>query len=196
MITLPDSNWQFVEDKSHTWTIDSVRQLPVSNKFRYAIPKVQGYDYPMYNFWVRYRLKNSMNRDAKFYLRFFNGLQCDIYLIDQANSLNHFVSGYKIAWSKRDSIKLNNVRRGDFLPITILPNQEIIVYIKSFPGIWSNVKSSTIALTIYSYERMLAKQINESEDNYLSDLSDAFFFGLVFITFAFNFLFFFRTYFF
>ena len=81
-ITLPATNWQYVEDRAATWTIDSVRQSAIADKFHFNTPENRGNNDPMYNYWVRFRLKNTMDREAHFALRFLSGWQSDIYLFE------------------------------------------------------------------------------------------------------------------
>ena len=69
-VTLPALNWQYLEDRTAIWTIDSVLQPSFVNKFQNFTPPKRSSDTLLYNYWVRFRLKNTLNREAHIGLRF------------------------------------------------------------------------------------------------------------------------------
>ena len=119
-ITLPTINWQYVEDRAALWTIDSVRQSPVADKFHSNTPENRGNNDPMFNYWVRFRLKNTMDRDAHFALQFLRGWQSDIYIFESNGKEHHFVNGSSIPWHKREGNKFKNPFGGGYIPVSIL----------------------------------------------------------------------------
>ena len=129
-ITLPATNWQYLEDREAIWTIDSVRQSAVADKFHVNTPELRGNNDPMYNYWVRFRLKNTMDREAHFALGFLMGWQSDVYLFESNGKDHYFVNGLLIPWSKRDGNKLKSPFGGGYIPISILAGDEWVVYMK------------------------------------------------------------------
>ena len=158
-VTLADSLWQFVEDKTGAWTIDSVRQLAYSNKFRFAFADTKHNS--MQNFWVRYRLKNKMTKEVRVALKFFSANRCDMYLLGTDGSERHLLSGSDIVWSKRDGIKFDNMYGDNFIQISILPNEELIAYIRTQDVFGRN--SSQLSVRLYSAENMNTELRREAE---------------------------------
>lgn len=81
-----------MEDKTDAWTIDSVHQLAYGDKFQFAFADTNHNS--MQNFWIRYHLKNKMNKEVKISSQFFSANQCDMYLLGTDGSNKHLLSGF------------------------------------------------------------------------------------------------------
>jgi hypothetical protein len=64
-ITLDNAYWQMLEDPEGKWMIDEVSQSPVADKFHAKPTKINGVDYSINTFWLRYHFKNSMGHEAR-----------------------------------------------------------------------------------------------------------------------------------
>ena len=60
-VTIDDAYWQFLEDKEGKWTTEDVIRSPITDAFRANDSKTNGVDYRVHVYWIRYRLKNTMN---------------------------------------------------------------------------------------------------------------------------------------
>ena len=189
-ITLPATNWQYVEDRAATWAIDSVRQSAVADKFHSNTPETRGNNDPMFNYWVRFRLKNTMNRDAHIALQFLGGWQSDIYLFEPNGKEHHFVNGGSIPWGKREGYKLKNPFYGGYIPISILAGDEWVVYMKSNSEIGLGTLPSKLLIRLFSMDKMTADLSQDEDTNYIQSIKDSVFFGILLWVAIFNLFFF------
>ena len=189
-ITLPTINWQYVEDRAALWTIDSVRQSPVADKFHSNTPENRGNNDPMFNYWVRFRLKNTMDRDAHFALQFLRGRQSDIYLFEPNGKEHHLVNGLLIPWSKRDGNKLKNPFGGGYIPVSILAGDEWVVYMKSNSKRGRGALPSRLLIRLFSMDKMTSELSQDEDTNYIETIKDSVFFGILLWVAIFNLFFF------
>jgi two-component system, NtrC family, sensor kinase len=189
-ITLPATNWQYVEDRAAIWTIDSVRQSAIANKFHFNTLELRGNNDPLYNYWVLFRIKNTMGREAHFALRFLGGQQSDIYLFEPNGKEHHFVNGGLIPWSKRDGNKLKSPFGGGYMPVSILAGDEWLVYMKSNSERGFGTFPSRMLIQLFSMDKMAADLSQDEDTNYLQTIKDSVFFGILLWVAIFNLFFF------
>ncbi len=191
-ITLPVSNWQYAKDMAAIWTIDSVRQSSVADKFHINTPENQDNSDHLFNFWVRYRLKNTMGREAHIALSFLPAYQCDIYLFESNGNKSHFVNGSLIPWSKRDGLKLysNTLFGGGYIPVSISGGDELTVYIRRIHERGFGIQPTKFFIRLFSIEKMNSEWRNEEDTNYLKTIKNTVFFGILLWVAIFNLFFF------
>ena len=61
-VPIDDSHWQMLEDHKGEWTVEQVKQPPISNDFHANDSNVNGVDYRTHFYWLRYRLKNTTSK--------------------------------------------------------------------------------------------------------------------------------------
>ncbi len=170
-ITLPATNWQYSEDRAATWTIDSVRQLPVTDKFHLNTPEKSDNNDPMYNYWVRFRLKNTMNREAHIALQFLVGFQSDMYLFESNGKEHHLVNGVSTPWSKKDGHSLKNPwGSGGYTAVSLLAGDEWVVYMRSNSKLGAGVMPSRLLIRLYSMDKMNSELRKEEDSNYIQSI--------------------------
>ena len=177
--------YQMLEDKDGKWTIQDVSTMPLSDKFYNRNEKLATRDSISNTYWFRYRLKNTMNREANIALDSRSEYD-DFYLLEPDGKWKHFVSGEFNDWDKKDGLKYFNC-----IPIVLQPDEELVVYQRIKNDAAGLV--SRFAISILSAKRV---QKNESLKVYADyfgkvQLQEAFVVGLLFLTVFFN-LFFFR----
>ena len=191
MITLPVTNWQYAEDREAIWTIDSVRQTAIADKFHSNTPENRGKNDPMFKYWVRFRLKNTMEREAHFALQFLAGLQSNIYLFEPNGKKHHFVNGYFIPWNKKDGYTSKSGVA--YIPVSILAGDEWVVYMKSYSSYSASrlrAIPSRLLIQLFSMDKMTS-DFNQAEDStYIKSIKDSVFFGILFWVAIFNLFFF------
>src|SRR5262245_48442155 len=92
--TIPNTQWQALEDKNGKLTFEQVRTAPVATNFYYSKDTTLLTDKTVRCYWIRYVLKNTMNHPAKICLSTFYGIryghgQSDYYFIDANNKVVH-----------------------------------------------------------------------------------------------------------
>jgi hypothetical protein len=180
--------YQMLEDKAGMWTIQDVSTIPISDKFHERGEKLNSRDSISNTYWFRYRLKNTMNREAKIALNSMSEYD-DFYLSESDGNWKHFVSGSFNDWDKKDGFKYFNC-----IPIVLQPEEERMIY--------ERIRNKQIglmkdfAITVLSTEKMIQKVYIdriESRTNYFGklELEETFLLGLLFLAIFFN-LFFYR----
>ncbi|MBK9489080.1 MAG: hypothetical protein IPO07_09940 [Haliscomenobacter sp.] len=187
-ITLPARHWQYAEDRADSWTIDSIRQQAIEAKFRGITAKKSENMDPMYNYWVRFRLKNTMQREAQIALEFSSPWQSDIYIFDPTQKERHFRSGI-IPWSKRDGYTTKNLAKS-YLPVSIAAGDEWVVYMKNSTINGQGTMPSGLLIQLYDMDKMRS-ELSQSEDiNYILTIKNSLFFGILLWVAIFNLFFF------
>ncbi|MCX6219937.1 MAG: ATP-binding protein [Bacteroidia bacterium] len=180
--------YQMLEDKSGKLTIQEVSSLPLSDKFHDRNEKSSTRDTLSNTYWFRYRLKNSMGREAKIALNSVSEYD-DFYLAEPDGKWKHFMSGKFNDWDKKDGLKKSN-----FIPLVLQPDEERFVYQRIH-----NKKvglKSKFAIVILGTERAIKQEYIDYVDgrtNYFGklELQETFLLGLLFLAIFFN-LFFYR----
>jgi two-component system NtrC family sensor kinase len=184
VITLPDSNWQLLNDKVGNETIASVRQSSVSDRFRDRTDTIWKDNQRIFTFWIRFRLKNATPHDISIFLKFASARQSDLYLFDTNGTARRIVGGTMIPWSQHDPYKRKSLTAGEFVPLTLSAGDELLVYrsATSFLG----AQPSSFAVRLYSQKYVL----NEEDTLYLNAIKSSFYFGVLFWVAILNILFF------
>jgi hypothetical protein len=162
-------------------TVEEVSSQPLVNKFA-AKSKNNKVDLSVRTFWFRYRLKNAMNKPIKIDLHTVGG-KIDFYVFKMVGNPEHFLTGWDMAWNKKDGYKNINA-----VPITLSQGEEITVYCRLY-----NLK----ALHIEEYfvigflpKKFIEQQYKESDFIPLSNIHYSFFLGIFLLAAFFNFFFF------
>ena len=182
------SYWQMLEDKEGKWSVEQVNKLPLSAKFHKRDSAMAGKDIAANTNWVRYRLRNTMNRQAKISLDAYSE-QDDFYVFDENGSSTHFLTGSLVPWPKKDGLKLSN-----YAPIIIDPGREVIIYDRAKnrnPGLPPTFQAD-IVNTEKVIQRDYVDYVQNSNQFYsLTDLQNIFLTGMLFIAIFFNLAFYF-----
>ena len=71
--------------KKGEWTVEQVKEPPISDDFHANDSKVNGVDYRTHFFWLRYRLKNTLNKAVEVVLlNTTQADQTDFFVLDEA----------------------------------------------------------------------------------------------------------------
>jgi two-component system, NtrC family, sensor kinase len=185
---LNNTYWQLLEDKDGKWTIEQVSASPLSDRFHDSLSKIKTIDTTVQTYWFRYRLKNSMSREAKVALDARSG-QVDFFVSKADGKWNHFVTGYSYPWNKKDGLK-----NGNYIPIALQPGDELAIFQRinnNKPGLpkefaigFVNTEKAT-QMELAQYDSIFSKQLYSGKF-YLG----AIYFGILLFTALFNFFFF------
>ncbi len=123
-MVLPDTAWQVLYDREGKWGIEQVSQSTIKDKFESNAAKIRQVDYTIHFFWLRYRIKNMMNREIRICLTNTTGAdQSDFYLFHETGKWSHYVTGTLYPYDKKDGLKRINK-----IPILVQPGEVIMVY--------------------------------------------------------------------
>ncbi len=111
--------WQILEDKSGKLTIEQVSSLPVQNQFHDSTSAI---DSTVNTYWLRYRIRNAMKREARISLNCYWEFM-DSYVLQPNGSWKHFLGGFLQDWDKKDGLK-----RADAMPQILEPEEEMTIY--------------------------------------------------------------------
>jgi len=121
---IPDKYWQLLEDPSGTLTIGQVSSAQYPSKFHYNTSHTKGINYDINTYWLRYRLKNTLNHPVKVAIP-ENMPYAWLYIPKRNNQWQVQTNGDFVPWSKRDGLKLAQT----FL-LTLNAGQELDLYEK------------------------------------------------------------------
>ncbi len=184
-LLIDTGHWQLLKDKEEKWTIDDVRKPPLSEKFHNITAPIKRVENEVHTYWIRYRLKNAMIKEAKITLGIWGMSQLDIFMFDKTGKVKHYATGQAIPWSKKDGFKTHN-----HVPIVVEPGEEFVIYYRAFDFRPRFPEGTEIY--IYNTEKFL----EDSYVNYESDYVEAysvkytFFSGFFLLAAVYNFLFF------
>src|SRR6266542_508261 len=181
---LPESYWQILEDKDGKLTFEQVSKFPVTEKF-YANSVINGIDYSIHTFWIRYRLKNIMNKEINIGFSNVNSAdQSDFYIDQYDNKWIHRVTGYLYPWKERDGLKWIN-----YIPIILQPQKEVIIYNRIKNNYYLN-KPKSIIVSIGITDKMIQSSHITDETNYVFTILTSLFTGVLLFAIVFNLSFF------
>jgi len=120
---IPDKYWQLLEDPSGTLTINQVASARYASKFHTNTTRTKGYNYDITTYWLRYRLKNTLNHPVKVTIP-ENVASAWLY-IPNGNKWLVQNNGAFVPWSERNGLKMIH----QFL-LTLNPGQELVLYEK------------------------------------------------------------------
>src|SRR5262245_18223186 len=94
--TLENKYWQLLEDKEGRYTFNEIVKPPLSNEFHFNHENTLERDFRVHGYWVRFVLKNTMDRSLDIFLgdadKFQNDYS-DFYLIDTSGKMIHYRNG-------------------------------------------------------------------------------------------------------
>jgi two-component system, NtrC family, sensor kinase len=173
-IVLPDSAWQVLYDREGKWGIEQVSQSPIKDKFSSNSTRINGVDYTLHFFWLRYRIKNTLKREIKICLtNATNADQSDFYLSHETRKWSHYVTGTLYPYDKKDGLK-----RIDKIPIQVQPGEVIMVYnrLKNFYFI---NKPKFLYVCIGFTDNIIRENYVNDESNFTYRDFDAIFTGIL-----------------
>jgi signal transduction histidine kinase len=118
-LTLNDSNWQMLEDRTGNLNIDQVSRSPIADKFHVNTVSTEG----VYVYWLRYRIKNVMAKKVDVIIPEVIPDYGDVYTMKPGGGWDHKMNGRYVPWSQRDGLK-----RLRCIIYTIQPGEELSVY--------------------------------------------------------------------
>ncbi len=181
---LSTSNYQVLEDITGGWRIDDVRKPPLSYQFHIGDAKQETNNIRGI-YWIRYRLKNTMNHPAAIVLQTVSNYN-DFYLFRNNSKPIHLVAGFTVAWKKRDGLKANGS-----IPVNLQPGEELMIYQRSnqtfFPF--------PLGVNIGNPEKVIKRDYIDyvdSKTNYFGsiNLQEMFLDGILFLVIFYNLAFF------
>ena len=118
---IPDENWEFINTGRKHLTIQEVTKPEYSKKFKKPIKSVS-FSNEKSQVWIRFGLKNGAPTSQ--IITFTTTRDREHIYISKNNKWQHFLSGEKVPWSKRDGIKdLNEIK------YTLAPGEEVKIYV-------------------------------------------------------------------
>ncbi len=196
---LDSSFWQTLEDKEGKWTLSDVSRLPLSGKFHIKGLKPEDIDTTgIHIFWQRYRLKNTMEHDAKISLTSFVHY-FDVFILENDSLTAHFKSGFLRPWNEKDGLRSGGDGTGfgigpGAIPLVLRPGEEILVYDRrENKGDLSNFR---ISVRIVNTEKLIQEKYVDYVDGRTSyfaktHLQESFILGLLLLAIFLN-IFFYR----
>ncbi|GAB4041368.1 sensor histidine kinase [Spirosoma gilvum] len=185
-LTLPDSCWQWLDDTSEQATITTVQQSPLTGQFRSFTAESRQSTNLTRMYWIRFRLKNTLNRPIQVALRFPGGLRTDLYFFGPGGRHSHLKSGLLVPWSQRDGYRKQMQNGSDFVLITLPVRDELLIYQKTIAG----VNASRISLSLFSVPFVADTLEKNSEKAYSEVIGLAFYLGVMVWVALLNLLFF------
>ncbi|HNP22497.1 MAG TPA: histidine kinase [Panacibacter sp.] len=185
--TLPNASWQVLEDKDGGLNVAQILNAPYNNLF-HDDPGEINFHIPVY--WFRFALKNTTGHELK--IGFYEHLKSvsDWYFIKEDGAVIHHQSGLEIPWSKNESLKFVTYFTSslNFMPLVLQPGETIAVYNRTAYNYfnYSNTDPHRFYITYGSTEKVLLKNYVENDAHYFNSVSNAFFFGLMFVTALFS----------
>ncbi len=184
--TIPNTQWQGLEDKNGKLTFEQVRTDLVAINFYYSKDSKWLSDKTVHCYWIRYLLKNTMNHSAKICLSTSYGNyhgRSDYYLIDANNKITHKANGFLNSWSELSGFKEFRV-----VPIELKAGEEIVVYWRVENPHYA-FQFNNIRVGFCTTENMMQQMYAASQTNYENAMQDLFIVGV--LAFASLFIFFF-----
>jgi len=185
---LNNTYWQSLEDKDGKWTIEQISASSLSDRFHDSLSRIKTIDTTVQTYWFRYRLKNSMSREAKIALDARSG-QVDFFVSKADGKWIHFVTGYSYPWNKKDGLK-----NGNYIPLALQPGEELAIFQRisnNKPGL-----PKEFAIGFVSTEKATQMELAQYDAIFLKELYSgkfylgAIYFGILLFTALFNFFFF------
>lgn len=175
--------WQILPDSSGNLMISDVTKQLYAGKF-YALSKEnqQAQEIEATN-WLRFRLKNLMNQNAKLSLS-SSAAQADFFVFSSDGKMHQYRTGLIAAWSQRDGLKKSRQ-----IPIILLPAEEVTIYMRR-SSIPADTLHHNFKIRLFGSEKAVKAELSDYEENYIERPSvyAAFFSGLFFLASIFNFL--------
>ncbi len=180
-VTLDDIHWQMLEDKKGEWTVEQVKEPPISDNFHANDSKVNGVDYRTNFYWLRYRLKNTMNKAVEVVLlNTTQADQTDFFLLDDANESFHYTTGGLYPNKKKDGLKKING-----IPVQIEAGRELTVYNLITNNYYFN-KPKHLSVSIGFTKEVIREEYIDNETEFSTRDFDTLFVGILLFACLFN----------
>ncbi|MBW7943682.1 MAG: hypothetical protein H3C64_15185, partial [Candidatus Kuenenia stuttgartiensis] len=137
-------------------------------------------DYHFKTYWIRYRIKNQMNKDVQIALWADNISYSDFYVKTDDTNWQHFRSGGLVPYSKRNGLKsLRAILQ------TIAPGESIMVYQNNT---YNYILDKPVRMSAgFSFEAVVSQA---RYAHYIMSINETFILGLMLLTVAINLYFF------
>ncbi|MCW5914721.1 MAG: hypothetical protein KIT66_08955 [Chitinophagaceae bacterium] len=171
---LPDSCWQMLTDSTGKMTL---QEAISSDQFQNTSREI---DYHFKTYWIRYRIKNQMNKDVQIALWADNISYSDFYVKTDDTNWQHFRSGGLVPYSKRNGLKsLRAILQ------TIAPGESIMVYQNNT---YNYILDKPVRMSAgFSFEAVVSQA---RYAHYIMSINETFILGLMLLTVAINLYFF------
>ena len=180
-VTIDDGYWQMLEDQKGEWTVEQVKQPPISDDFHAIDSKVNGVDYRTHFYWFRYRLKNTSNKTVEVVLlNTTQADQSDFFLFDDGNESFHYTTGILFPYKKKDGLKKINA-----IPIQIEAGGELTVYNRTKNTYYFN-KPKQLAVSIGYTKEVIREEYIGNESGFTQRKFEVLFTGILLFACIFN----------
>ena len=186
-VEISRGSWQVLEDAEGNRTIDQVTNSPVSEKFHSPPTYANGMGYSIHTYWMRFRLKNIMNRRAEIFFYPTYADRIEYYFQRNDGGWDRQYTGYLYPSGINSTFQANYC-----VPLSIDAGQEITVYVRFYINYYyytSYSRPKNLVLFYGSKEKFI-KDYNK--DYLLPAIKQAFLCGILIIALIYN-LFFFWT---
>jgi two-component system NtrC family sensor kinase len=179
---IPDKYWQMLEDPSGTLTIGQVSSAQYSSKFHYNTTRTKGINYDIDTYWLRYRLKNTLNHPVKVTIPEYVAYAW-LYIPKTNNQWQVQTNGQFVPWSKQDGLKLAQ----QFL-LTLNAGQELDLYEKDVFE-FNELKPKVFGLSIGFGDAVIKSSYIDNLSGYKNDEIYSVAFGFLLLAAVINLLF-------
>ena len=169
--------WQILKDPKGKWTINDVTTPPVIHYFQTDSNDRKSINYSINTVWFRYRIKNVMKKAAKISIK-ANWEKSELYFFNPNGVMTTKTTGWLYPWNKRDGL-----RKIHYIPVTLEPGQELLVYNRVYNA-YRSYKPSHFSVEFASTEKLINSVYVNNDTAYFSTINNAFLFAiLLFATF-------------
>ncbi len=184
-VALTENYWQVMEDRQSNWSIERLNYPDGDNNFQTDYSGMNGIDYSVHTFWIRFSLKNKLNRSLSVALPNTNkASRSDFYILRPDSGWEHQVTGLLYPYRKRDGLKDMNL-----ITFVIKPGETVRIYNRISNNYYVS-KPKTLSAEFGITEKILENNFNSPNENYKNDLLYEVFQGIYFFGLVLNLLFF------
>ncbi|HEY2720362.1 MAG TPA: 7TM-DISM domain-containing protein, partial [Chitinophagaceae bacterium] len=184
-VEIDDGDWQMLEDKKGTWTIEQTTGLPLVDQFHADKTYQDGIGFSIHTYWMRCLLKNVMSKKAEIFFYPQYADKIDYYFSQVDGGWEHETTGYLYPGDNQNIFHQNY-----YVPLTLEPGQEILVYVRFYVNYYYYINYSrpkNLHLVYGSKEKLIDSY---NEENLFPAVREAVFFGILIIVVIYNLLFF------
>ncbi|MBE7169228.1 MAG: hypothetical protein INR73_01465 [Williamsia sp.] len=181
-LRLSYTNWQYLLEKDQPLTIRDVTSPRFSSQFTspdspFTKTGIRG------TVWIRYHVRNNLPKPLAITLP-LEGTKADFYISEKPGTWKHYLTGYDVAWSKRDGLK-GLVQ----IPYTIKAKGEITVYQSHNNGVLDIYSRFFVGIK----NQVLAEYYAKNGDRYAPSMSLTLLTGFFLFAAIFNFFFYYTV---
>jgi two-component system, NtrC family, sensor kinase len=181
-ITIPDGNWQMMEDRVGDLTIRQVSGPAFDSRFHTNNTKPKGLNERIATYWMRYRIKNGMSCPLKITIPEAVS-QAWLYTPLPGGKWKEQTNGAMVPWSRRDGLK----HLKSFVA-TIAPGQELLFYEKDVFD-FNNDSTGPLAVGIAFADSEIQKNYIDNDADFITGVLSALSFGVLLTAALINLLF-------